>query len=643
MVDELLPRPDEAAKRLGRAMTAIAEKVASECVNVPAELRERNQWVCWRFAPSADAPDKLKKPPFDPGTGRPASVTDARTWGAFELAVASSADMDGVGFVLTSADPYAVLDLDHCRNAATGVLADWAAEIVREVDSYTEVSPSGEGLHIWTRAVLPQGRRRVGPVEVYDSGRYLTVTGQHLDGTRATIEDRQDTLAALHRRLFAQDALHHAERAEDRAQLSDDELVRRAGQAANAEKFTALYGGDSSSSPSQSEADAALCCMLAYRTRDSLQIDRLFRSSGLMRAKWDERHANDGRTYGQITVANAIEHVAKLGAAPTAPAGWRTAAELAWATPERVDWIVEGLLAVGAVTDLSAKVKVGKTTFVAAAIAAVLQGRPFIGQATRRVPVLYLSEERTPSFRQLLERVGLSEEQDLHVLLRQDARGQRWPDTVADAVRLAGECAAGLLVVDTLPDWAEFGGDAENSAGAALAAIRPLHAAAAAGLAVLFLRHDRKSGGELGDSGRGSSAIAGAADILFSLRYATTNGHPNRRLLTGQGRFDAVVRHRLLELRDGHYESLGENTDVEFGETKQLVLGLLPKHGDDTPLTEAELLDQLEGKVSRGRLRRVLEVLTGGGLAKKEMGYGKRRTALGYSRTDPDQLLGSGA
>jgi putative DNA primase/helicase len=150
------------------------------------------------------------------------------------------------------------------------------------------------------------GPRQTGKIELYDDGRYLTVTGHHLAGTPMQIEDRRDELPRWHAELFppapAPDHDPHGSPPDaDKAALLD-----RARRAANGAKFGALYDrGDVRGYGSPSEADAALCLMLAFWTgRDAGRMDRLFRGSALMRAKWDARRGRE--TYGARTVAAAI-------------------------------------------------------------------------------------------------------------------------------------------------------------------------------------------------------------------------------------------------------------------------------------------------------------------------------------------------
>ena len=221
-----------------------------------------------------------------------------------------------------------------------------------------------------------------------------------------------------------------------------------------------------------------------------------------------------------------------------------------------------------------------------------------------------------------------------------------WPQIVQRVISFAKEVEAGLLVVDTLFDWAGLKGEEENDAGAALNAMRPLQAVAAESFGVLVGRHDRKSGGEIGDSGRGSSAFAGVADVLLVLRRANTEGHPTRRLLLGVGRFDDVPEHQILELRDGHYVSLGDALNLERQEAKKILRDILPGP-EGTPLLEAELRERMGDDVSRSTLKRALDELMEARQVKREKGYGKNKQAYGYwlvdievssYRKDPEQV-----
>jgi putative DNA primase/helicase len=93
----------------------------------------------------------------------------------------STRPYDGIGFVFSDADPFCGIDLDDCRNPETGEIVPWAQEIICRVgDGYTEISPSGRGIHVIIRGDVRGGGMRRGPVEMYSRGRYFTITGRGL-------------------------------------------------------------------------------------------------------------------------------------------------------------------------------------------------------------------------------------------------------------------------------------------------------------------------------------------------------------------------------------------------------------------------------------------------------------------------------
>jgi hypothetical protein len=280
--------------------------------NLLDELKRLCRWVNWRFVAREKNGLKPKKVPIDPKTGGLASCSDPGTWGTFEQAEARCAAgaVDGVGFQL--GEGYTGVDLDDCRDPGTGEIESWALEIVSRLSSYAEVSPSGTGVHIILLAALPPTNRRKGPIEMYDAGRFFTITGAHIEGTPVTIENRQVELDALHAEVFGagqapRDTQNDGVRSSSFS-MTDDQLLKAAHTAANSEKFAQLWNGDFSDYPSQSEADLALCSLLAFWTgSDETRIDRLFRRSGLFRDKWDEGHSADGKSYGQLTIEKAID------------------------------------------------------------------------------------------------------------------------------------------------------------------------------------------------------------------------------------------------------------------------------------------------------------------------------------------------
>jgi hypothetical protein len=170
---------------------------------IPEALSDGKRWLLWREEVRKGKPTKV---PYCPdGRGR-ASSTDPDTWGSLDEARSTftRGGFDGIGIALGNG--LAGVDLDDCRVPETGEIAEWAQEIIDQLNSYTELSPSGTGVHVLLYGTLSRsGNRRDcgnGHVEIYDHDRYFTFTGEHLEGTPVAIEDRQAELDALHLRLF---------------------------------------------------------------------------------------------------------------------------------------------------------------------------------------------------------------------------------------------------------------------------------------------------------------------------------------------------------------------------------------------------------------------------------------------------------
>jgi putative DNA primase/helicase len=293
---------------------------------IPASLTENDHWVCWETIMRDDKPTKR---PIVPTTGDSASTTDPDTWSSFQDALEGleTYDVDGIGFVFHESDPFVGIDLDNCRDPETDTVESWASSIITLLGSYTERSPSGTGFHILLEGEVPGDRNRKGDVEIYDSARYFTVTGDWVETSLASIGHRPKSLREIYQEHVGDpvpdaaqtqfDATTQTDSTETvssspahEIDLDDEALIDRARSAANGDDFAALWHGSTASYESHSEADMALACHLAFWTAgDGSWMDSLFRQSGLMRVKWDEPHYADGTTYGQKTIERALSTV----------------------------------------------------------------------------------------------------------------------------------------------------------------------------------------------------------------------------------------------------------------------------------------------------------------------------------------------
>jgi hypothetical protein len=274
---------------------------------IPQELKEFDQWVVWRLEKSPDG--KPTKIPYNAKTGGKAGSTLPETWSAFDVAwkAYEAGDYSGIGFVVSKDDPFCGIDIDHCVDNFK--MTTEALEVIKNINSYTELSPSGTGVRIFCKARLPQEGRKKGAYEVYDSGRFLTVTGQRDSESPAEVMDRQAEVDAFHTKYIAKPPKEFLKPAVSCSNLDDADLIQRATNARNGAEFGRLYSGDHSKYVSQSEADLALMNMLAFWTgRDAARMEGLFRSSGLYRDKCEKGNP----TYLARTINEAIKNCGEV-------------------------------------------------------------------------------------------------------------------------------------------------------------------------------------------------------------------------------------------------------------------------------------------------------------------------------------------
>jgi len=325
MTDERPPRPD--------AVTVDPD-------GIPEEPRSRDLWLVWRYEWQDDREEWAKIPKDGKGGGYRIDATDPDNGVAFDTAVETyqTGDCDGLGIITDPDDMLVGWDWDDVRDPDQphDSIPNLVTEMIDTLDSYIEVSPSEGGYRGFAFGAKPDGPNRADlpcepilddppHVEVYNGsgGRYLTVTGQHVQGTPETVETRPQEIKAIYEEYIAadeqpkptgnggiaatqNDATPRVDAPEtgprDAAtDLSDDELLDRAMNAENGDKFRQLWNGDTSGYPSHSEARQALANLLAFWTGgDEKRMLRLFRESDLYR---DE---DDCRTFENYEIPTAL-------------------------------------------------------------------------------------------------------------------------------------------------------------------------------------------------------------------------------------------------------------------------------------------------------------------------------------------------
>jgi AAA domain/NrS-1 polymerase HBD domain len=339
--------------------------------NIPAELRALRQWIVWAHT-WKDGEQKFAKVPYSPVTGANASSTDPATWGTFDEAVAAytmnrvkgdpNDALDGIGFVFTGT-PYMGVDQDHVLD--DGKLSPEAQRIVEALATYTEVSPSGTGVKSFIKAKKPGAAwsKITGlGLEMYDEGRYFTMTGHVLDGAPREPQDRQAQVDALYYRVLLEKGARPAATLTSTSaatpSMSDAAVVEKIKASTQAAKFARLVAGDITGYPGDSEADMALAAVISFWTQDAEQIERIMRTSKLVRDKWDTRRP--GGTYISTTIAKVIDERTEVytGATSNEKLGLVPLSSIAM---KPVPWLWPGYLALGATTLVVGDPNNGKT------------------------------------------------------------------------------------------------------------------------------------------------------------------------------------------------------------------------------------------------------------------------------------------
>jgi len=372
-----------------------------------------------------------------------AKINDPTTWATFDDAYRALASPKlaerGFGIGLVLGDGFSGIDLDHVRNAETGELVPWAFDLIMRLGSYTEISPSGTGLHILFEEAAGGAACKLGDkttregFEYYAGDRFFTVTGVPYELSAADIypvapEVRAAICAEMHVRFGKEEkAVSAQHRGHDGSPPRDDaDVLRIAFAAKNGEEMAQLYHGVGptvGAGTDASEADWALAKMLAFYTgRNREQIERLMRASGRYRRKWDEPRGDstllartiekacnvteetygmgwNGSANGRASHSNgaadkstdAGTNGATHNARSARTAEFMSVGQLLSEPEDEQSYVVEGMLGCGSTALVSAKPKVGKTTWLLFLALCVVRGLQFFGRRVKRGAVLYVA------------------------------------------------------------------------------------------------------------------------------------------------------------------------------------------------------------------------------------------------------------
>jgi len=280
--------------------------------NIPLEMKEKRQWVCY-FKKKIPGQTHLGKVMVSPITYRHARSNEPKDWTDFysaHLFANMRGNLDGLAFVLTEGIVF--IDIDESIDE-NGVISDSAKEMLDSFPgAYAERSCSGHGIHIFAKGKLPEGvmkRNDSIGLEMYETKRFCCVTGDRFEGHDKLL-DYTEKLSEVAGKYLGYCRKNPIEQAHYKdPSLDDMRIIEKALRSRSGDRFARLYSGDMTGYKSHSSADLALVNMIAFYTQNPAQIDSIFRGSRLMRDKWDEPRGDS--TYGMKTIETSLANTTR--------------------------------------------------------------------------------------------------------------------------------------------------------------------------------------------------------------------------------------------------------------------------------------------------------------------------------------------
>lgn len=583
--------------------------------NIPLELRYLNQWVNWGYKMQDGRRMKI---PYDPeGNGTKAMTNNPLTWTSFEQTVKTYNEnhdfYNGIGFVFTEDDAYCGIDFDDCFEEVEGVrrLKPDVSYWVDRFDSYTEASPSGNGLHIIVKANLIKGGHRHAKYEIYDSGRYFTFTGIPYEDVAKPIAERQDisdefvAKCFLNKGKIVSNCTNTRVTDENKKSISITEPLDKAFTAKNGNKIKSLYEGNITSYASPSEADMALCAMLAFYCSGEPQIlDAMFRRSALYRSKWDEKHNGNGETYGEMTISNALatcnkfynwnnktinKQVKHYGNEVTLSSqlfdeGWERMSDV---VKTETEWLLGNILAKGEITIIAGEESGGKS-WLAFAFASILsRGEDLDGKVCDKTKRIFLLSCENKTSTVIKERLDLLEANQEYIFSNSKLLDLSEPKNFCALEEKIEELKPSLIIIDPVNKY--FGSridlHRDNQVASLIGKLEEL--ARKSNIAILLLHHITKYEKTIA----GSYAFASACRLVYIAGCDPVDPENRALVLLRNGltsKHFVPMGYELLA-DDGGFRWTG-SSDLTIEKIRQKAYGV--RNGNKTSLTKKEVCQE---------------------------------------------------
>jgi hypothetical protein len=516
--------------------------------NIPEELKQLKQWVLWKIEFEQKGKEKKpKKKPKRVDTLKNASTTKENTWSSFEDAVTAYENnkgyVDGIGFVFTDNDPFVGIDLDDV--IIDGIIEPYAQEIIREVDSYTEYSPSGQGVHVFVKGEKFQNIQK--DIEIFNRSKFLTVTGNHLSETPLKIREidiRNIPCAEKYLKEGNRPTIKKEKKVNKDIDL--DGLSKEEVEILEELKINSLfndlyyegkldkYQGD------QSRGDLALCNMLVHSCGDEVIVDKLFRRSKLYRNKWDEIHSADGKTYGEMTIEKAFSQEDLY----EKKSRKRLSVQEVLACEETIVPILDGLFYEKSLHLLTADAGLGKSVFMYNFAVQLTQGGKFLDVALKPRKVLYYDLETNDARRKnILKKINVDPNNKL-LEFGQDPDLNLPLQSITNVVIDEG---FEVLIIDTYAQFFNVVKEDDNGVINKII-ISPLRRfTQKTGCAVILIHHHGKNEGLKSQvyKARGATALPAGMDVVMNM--TVTNNPDVLRLSITKNKMAEIIPDLFLQ------------------------------------------------------------------------------------------------
>lgn len=510
---------------------------------IPQPLKEQKRWAPWKAIWNEKkqkfekVPHRADRPEFGISSAKP------QQWFSFEVALAAfrrnPSLFAGIGYVMTGPHDVVGTDLDHC--VVDGVVAPWAMEVVAQLASYTEISPSGNGLRILSFGEQPNDwvNHEVG-IEMYggNEARFLTVTGEHLAGT--PLEMRRPAEPVLQ----ALEAQYAKERR--KADVIDlnmpevlDELVLPDVASLDVPPATREFLIDGLHSGDRSRAlFTAALSLYATGLADDEVFSLLVSSPHAMEIALDHRrqdhdrallyiwreHCCKGKARAAELAPLSLDDFEALPDEPRAPgdrspvkeARFRVLSTTEFTARKPVTWIVKGIVPKAELVVLFGDSGSGKSFFALDLAGAVDQGKPWRDRKTTKGRTVYVAAEGAGGFRNRMvaycEHNGI-EMADLGLGVIPDAPNLMEKADIKDlvaAIKAFGP--VDMVIIDTFAQSFQGNENSGEDMSRALAHCKAIHRAT--GAVIMLVAH---SGKDASRGVRGWSGLRGAADAQIEI------------------------------------------------------------------------------------------------------------------------------